>query len=66
MKLTVGKSYDTTKLTCTGWTDNSSPDGEPEIGATQGYNAFQFFDEDGVYLGQDKFAIEPLFEEVQP
>ena len=62
MKLTVGTTYDIKTLECTGWVDNSAPDGKPEFGATDGYNAFDYFDADGVYLGQDKFAIEPTFE----
>lgn len=62
MKLTVGKKYQVDSLTFTGWTDCSSLNGECEPGATEGYNVSDYFDRDGVYLGQDEYGIEPLFD----
>ena len=52
--------YDTPLLVCTGWVDNSSPTGDPETGATEGYNWEDYF-RAGEYLGHDGFGIEPLF-----
>lgn len=62
MKLTVGAKYDISALTCTGWMDNSSLDGTAAPDAIEGYDWTSYF-RGGVYLGQDKHGIEPLFEE---
>lgn len=61
--LTAFTKYDTGSLKCVGWIDSSALDGTPAFGATDGYDWLSYFRDDGVYLGHDKFNIEPLFEE---
>jgi len=58
MRLTKGNTYDTAKLKCEGWTSTTSET------AHDGYSAWDYFTQDGVYLGADEFGIEPLFAEV--
>lgn len=50
-KLTTGQKYDTATLTLAGWT---SPD-------TERYSCWDYF-RDGVYLGPDRYDVEPLFD----
>lgn len=57
MKLEKGKKYDSEKLIdelFIGWTDG---DGS----GAAGYNASDYFDPQGYYLGPDVHEIEPVF-----
>lgn len=53
--LTKGNKYDTTKASGIGWTTS---DGE----APDGYNRWDYFDQDGIYLGPDEDGVEPLWD----
>jgi hypothetical protein len=57
LKLTLTKNtkYDVDALTCVGWT------GDSDLGH-EGYNFFDYFEEDGAYKGADDFGIEPVVE----
>ena len=57
MKLEKGKKYDSEKLIdelFAGWTDGDGT-------GTAGYNASDYFDPQGYYLGPDGHGIEPMF-----
>ena len=56
MILTKGLRYNENALTVIGWTDGDGSGHE-------GYNAADYFDQNGEYLGPDEFGIEPVFEE---
>jgi len=53
MNLSIGTTYDTAALICTGWT---AGDGSGH----EGYHYGDYFD-GGRYLGPDQHGIEPLF-----
>ena len=52
-----GQRYDWSALRLIGWRD-------PQSEGTEGYDAWSYFDERGVYLGPDEFDIEPIFARV--
>lgn len=54
MRLEKNEKYDTTYLTFSGWHNPADED-------TTGYNAGDYFDSDGRYLGPDEYGIEPEF-----
>lgn len=58
-QLVPGEKYDTDALDFLTWT---SGDGT----STEGYSCWDYFDDEGRYLGPDEHGIEPLFADATP